>query len=116
MDGQIPKEGFGKRIAPHEEQLTQIEEELPRAQAECDVLKINHLSKEHILSEAADLYKQWPLLSHEEKRSIVDAVCDRITIGKDEISIDLIFSPENDGNMATHQQGFIAAINWKRAG
>jgi len=111
MDGQIPKEGFGKRIAPYEEQLTQIEDELPRAQAECDVLKINHLSKDHILSEATNLHKQWTLLSHEEKRSIVDAVCDRITIGKDEINFDLIFSPENDGNKATRQQGFIAAIS-----
>lgn len=116
MDGQIPKEGFGKRVAPFEEQLKQIEDELPRAQAECDVLKINHLSKDHILSEAADLHKQWPLLSHEEKRSIVEAVCDRITIGKDEIDIDLIFSSQNDDNKATHQHGFMAATSWKRAG
>ncbi|WP_262692478.1 recombinase family protein [Kordiimonas aestuarii] len=116
LDGQIPKDGFGKRIAPYEEQLRQIEDELPRAQAECDVLKINHLSKDHILAEAADLYKQWTLLSYEEKRSIVEAVCSRITIGKDEIDIDLIFSSENDGNRATNQQGFMAATIWNRAG
>ncbi|MFC3053625.1 recombinase family protein [Kordiimonas pumila] len=93
LNDQIPKEGFGKRIKPFEDQLAQIEEELPRAQAEYDVLKINYFSQEQVMVDAGNLYERWKLLSEEEKRNIVDAVCDRIIIGKDDIEINFYHFP-----------------------
>ena len=93
MSDQIPTEGFGKRIAPFEEQLKQIEIELPEAQAERDVLKISYLSRDQIVTNAKELYDQWPQLSHDEKRIIVEAVTDSIIIGEDEVSFNLCYFP-----------------------
>ena len=61
-------------------------------EASRDVLRISSLSVEEVMGAAADLHTRWPTLSREEQRSIVDAVVDRITVGKDEIAIVLLVS------------------------
>ena len=47
----------------------QLDEEVPRVQAEVDLLKVNHLSADQVLSEANDLYGRWPSLSRDEKQN-----------------------------------------------
>ncbi|MGB8352783.1 MAG: hypothetical protein WCD79_02760, partial [Chthoniobacteraceae bacterium] len=93
VEKQISSEGFGKRNRPLEERSKQIEDELPRLQAEIDVLKINLISSDENLNAARDLYGQWPTLSFEDKRKIVENIVERITVGKDEIGIDLYYLP-----------------------
>jgi site-specific DNA recombinase len=123
MDDGISKDAFSSKYRSLEERQKQIKEELPSLQAELDLMKIHYLSSEEIISEAKDLYSRWPSLSREEKRNIVEAVTERITVGKDDIDISLNYlpsaippSPLNPSRKATRPQGFMAAINWNRAG
>ena len=115
-------------------------EEIPAIQAELDVMKINQLSEEEIILGARDLYERWPKLPDEEKRHIIEAITEKILVGKDEVEINLYYAPpappsghsdktpnKSGGNVppitpldrgkrATNHQGFIAAISMKRAG
>ena len=93
VDKQISSEGFGKRNHPLEERAKQIEDEIPRLQAEVDVLKITLLSSDENLNAARDLYGQWPTLSFEDKRKIVENIVERISVGDSEISIELYYLP-----------------------
>jgi site-specific DNA recombinase len=65
----------------------------PRLQGEIDFLKIQHLSEEQLASEAEDLYTRWDDLSPEDKRALVQAIVNRVTVGKDEIEISLSYLP-----------------------
>ena len=137
QSGAIDKQGFGAKYHPLAERLRQLAEEIPAAQAEVDVLKITHLSREEVLLGARDLYALWPDMPAEEKRQIVETITDRITVSDDEVTIDLIglpgpaaisggtgpgggtppADPSPDGSKkATDAHGFIAAINWNCAG
>ena len=118
LAGEIPKEGFGRRYQPLEDRCKQIEEELPRLQAELDLLKIHQLSSEEILTEARALYSRWPTLPLEERRRIVEAITERITIGGNEVDINLLYLPPflNADIKATPPHGFIAATSCTRAG
>ena len=78
---------------PLEERRRQLEEEIPRLQGEIDFLKIQHLSQESILTDVQDLYSRWFDLSFEERRGIVEAIVERITVGKGEIEITLTYEP-----------------------
>ncbi|MBI2755068.1 MAG: recombinase family protein [Betaproteobacteria bacterium] len=142
QSGEIDKKGFGARYRPMAERLEQLEERLPAAQAELDVLRIGQLSEEEVLRDARDLYTRWPELPFDEKRRIVETITERITIGEDEVEINLLYTPPpssdsgggsasgsggntasscsnisgNRRNFATNTQGFIAATSRKRAG
>lgn len=93
QSGSIDKHGFGAKYHPLAERDRQLDDEIPRTQAELDVLKITHLSQEEIVSEARDLFTRWPTLPHEERRRVVEVITERITIGKDDIEIDLFYAP-----------------------
>lgn len=114
----ITKEGFGVRYHPLADREKQIENELPRLQAELDLMKISHLSREEIVTEARDLYSRWEDLSPEDKRHIVETITERIVVGKDEVSINLLYLPPflDADKRATRHQGFMAAISCTRAG
>lgn len=94
QSGAIDKGGFAMKYRPLSERQQQLEEELPKVQAEVDVMKIAHLSRDEIVSEARDLYSRWPALPREERRRIVEAIVERIVIGPgDSITIDLYYVP-----------------------
>jgi len=92
-DGGITSDGFGRFYHPLEERQKQLDEQIPHVQAEADVLKINHLSSDKILSEAHDLYARWPHLTREEKQRIVESITEKIIIGKEEVAINLCYFP-----------------------
>lgn len=91
LEDQLSPEGFGTRNRPLEERTRQLSEEIPRLQAEIDFLSIEHLSSEEVVSEARNLYSRWQDLTFEERRAIVETVVDRITVGKDEVEINLAY-------------------------
>jgi site-specific DNA recombinase len=105
-DGGLTADGFGKFYRPLEGRQKQLEEELPRLQAEVDLLKINHLSSDKILSEAKDLYGRWPQLTRDEKQRIVESMTERIEIGKDEVSITLCHLPTSE-ELTKEQRGLL---------
>ncbi|HSQ60884.1 MAG TPA: recombinase family protein [Acidobacteriota bacterium] len=89
----ISTDGFARQNHPLEERRKSVEEELPRLQGEVDFQKIQLLSKDEILAEARDLYERWPTFSKEDRRQIIEAVLETITVGKEEIEIDLAYFP-----------------------
>jgi site-specific DNA recombinase len=93
LSHEINARGFGERNTPIENRRVQLEEEIPRLQGEIDFLKIQHLSEEQLASEAEDLYTRWDDLSPEDKRALVQAIVNRVTVGKDEIKISLSYLP-----------------------
>lgn len=133
QSGAIDKAGFGAKYHPLAERQRQLEDEIPAVQADLDVLKISYLSREEIIADARDLYSRWPALPHDEKRRIIEAITERITVSDGEVEISLFYSPpvtpgssgqnnppsstpQNRGGKATKLHGFIAAMSWKRAG
>ena len=113
----LSKEDFGRRHRPLSERRRQLEDELPRLQARIDVLRIGTASQAEAISEARDLSSRFDDLPHEDKRQIVEAITDRITVGRDDVEIRLLHLPfGNDADKATRRHGFIAAISCTRAG
>jgi site-specific DNA recombinase len=114
---ELTKEDFGRRHRPLSERRTQLEDEVPRLQAELDILRIGTFSRREALGEARDLTDRWSDLPLQEKRQIVEAITDRIVIGKEDVEITLLHLPSGtDGERATRPQGFIAATSCTRAG
>ncbi len=91
--GQLPQEGFGKHYQPIFDQLKQTEQRIPELKGEIDFLKIQLLSSDQILSEAHSLYERWPEMPFKSKRSIIEAILQKIIIGEDEIEIFLHHLP-----------------------
>jgi site-specific DNA recombinase len=114
---ELSKEDFGRRHRPLSERRAQIENELPRLQAELDILRIGTFSRREALGEARDLTDRWSDLPLQEKRQIVEAITDRIVIGKEDVEITLLHLPSGTSDQkATRPQGFIAATSCTRAG
>ena len=94
LAGEIDPRGFGERNTPIEKRRVELATEMPRLQGEIDFLRIQHLSQEEIISEAEDLYRRWEDLAFDERRAIVQAIVERVTIGEDEIRIALACLPK----------------------
>jgi site-specific DNA recombinase len=109
---EITKHGFGTKHRPLEERLKQIEDQMPRLQAELDFLKIQFLSSDEILNEARDLYTRWPSLEQEEKRKVIENITDKIVIDSDEVAINLCYLPSASEIMAGKQRNFMGS--WPR--
>ncbi len=93
MSEKITKQRFGEKYQPLSERLEQVEDQIPVLQAELDVMRIHYLSSDQIIADAKDLYSHWQNLPTEEKRHIVEAITERIEVGKEEISINLCYMP-----------------------
>ncbi len=106
LDDKITGDGFGTRYKPMEERLKQIQDQIPELQGEIDFLKIQYLSGDQILNEAKDLYSRWPALDSNEKRKIIENITDRITVGTDDITINLCYLPTSPKTMASGQRNF----------
>lgn len=91
--GDLKRGDFGRRHAPLSERRGQLQDELPRLQAESDVLKIGMASRETVLEDARDLSSRWGDLTFEDRRQIVEAITDRIVIGKEGVEITLLQLP-----------------------
>ena len=93
---QITSQGFGDFYKPAEARLNQLVTELPKLEAEVDFLKINKLSADDVLHEANTLYDRWPKLPVSDKRKIVEALVEKITIGDGEIDIMFSHQPSSE--------------------
>jgi len=93
---QISGDGFRDLYGPAEERLKQLNTELPKLEAEVDLLNVNKLSADDVLHEANTLYDRWPTLPTEDKRRVVEAIIEKITIGNGEIDITLSHMPSSE--------------------
>lgn len=124
-DGGVATEDFGRRFKPLSDRRKQLDDELPRLQAELDVMRISTASQEEAMTGAMSLTEGWSAFSDAQKRQMIEATTNRIVVGKEEIEIDLLYLPTSPPSgltagstdqIATQPQGFIAATSWKRAG
>lgn len=104
LDGEITAQGFGQFYKPAEARLNQLVAELPKLQAEVDLLRVNNLSADEVLSEAQTLYDRWPKLPREDKRKIAESIIDKIVIGDREIDINFSCLPSSEQLTKTQQQ------------
>jgi site-specific DNA recombinase len=104
LDDQISREGFGVEYGPLEKRHKQLEDEIPRLQGEIDFLKIHHLASDQIFHEAQDLYGRWESLEQEEKRQIVENIVEKITVGQEDVAINLCYLPSASEIMAGKQR------------
>jgi len=93
QESQLDTEGFGKFYKPLDERQKQLETDIPRLEAKIDIAKVDNFSAEHVATEAQNLSSNWPKLEPDDKRAIVEAITERITIGKGEIAISLCCLP-----------------------
>jgi site-specific DNA recombinase len=107
---QITPQGFGDFYKPAEERLNQLMAELPKLQAEVDLLKVNKLSADDILHEANTLHDRWPKLPPEDKRKIVEALIEKIVIGDGEIDITFSHSPSSEELCKSQQR--LRPMDW----
>jgi hypothetical protein len=104
LDGEISAQGFGQFYKPAEERLNQLLAELPKLEAEVAHLKVTDLSVEDVTNEAQKLYTQWPEMPLENKRSILESIVEKITIGKDEIDLTLSYLPSSEELVKNQQK------------
>ncbi len=110
MEGELSKEEFAKFYKPTEQQLRQIETQMPELEAEIDFLKIQYLSSDTIIQDAKDLYNNWNNLPFDERRSIVETITEKLVINIDSINISFSYLPTpllslNGGNKQRNFMG-----------
>jgi site-specific DNA recombinase len=105
IDDKISPDGFGQSYGPLEERLRQISSEFPELQGEVDFLMIQHLSQDETISQFRNLYDRWLNLEKDEKRIIIEHSVERITIGAEQINIELGYMPSSSEVMASRQRG-----------
>jgi site-specific DNA recombinase len=84
---------FKERYQPLDDRKRQIEEELPRIEAEADLIRINEISNEQVVSEVDDLHRRWPKMAVDDRRRLVELLVKDITVGNGEISLNLCYVP-----------------------
>jgi site-specific DNA recombinase len=89
----LSKEGFGRRHRPLSERRSQLEDELPRVEAQLDVLRVGLASHAGTLEDARDLWANWENLSREDRRCVIEAITEKIIIGKEDVDIFLLHLP-----------------------
>ncbi len=60
--------------------MNQLLTELPKLEADYARLKIDQVSVEEVIHESRNLYEQWPKMDVDRKRSIVEAIFEKIEI------------------------------------
>jgi site-specific DNA recombinase len=93
IEDKLTADQFQDRYQPLDKRKKQIEAEMPKAEADLSLLKIDGLSSEYIMEEARDIHSCWPTMNMGERRRIVETLVKRITIGADEIDISLCYLP-----------------------
>lgn len=96
MEGGLTVAQFKERYQPLDERKVQIQAELPKLEAELDVLRLDGLTTEQIMSEVQDLHGRWPKMGLDEKRKSVEMLVKDIRIGDGEITISLCYRPSSE--------------------
>jgi len=104
LDGQITAQGFGEFYKPAEERLNQLRNELPKLEAEVDLLKVNKLSTDDVVHESATLHERWPSMAPDDRRKVVEALIEKIVIGDGAIDITYSCLPTSE-ELCKNQQG-----------
>lgn len=106
LDEKLDGDEFAAVYKPLFARKKQLDDEIPKLQAELDLLKVNSVSADEVLAEASDLYTRWPKFERELKRRVVESITDKIVIGVDEVSINLAHIPSSREELTKKQRDF----------
>lgn len=109
LDGKLDGDRFTDLYNPLYDRKKQLETEIPKLQAELDVLKVNIVSADEVIAEASDLYSRWPKFEREQKRRVVESITDKIVVGVDEVSIHLAHIPSSREDMTKKQRDLMGS-------
>ncbi len=93
IGGELNKEAFLHHHKPLEDQLNQLNDQIPSLKTEIEVLKQQGESSETMLENAKFIYNHWSELEYESKRIIVEAITESIIVDKEDIKIKLSYRP-----------------------
>ena len=65
---------------------------------------VNNVSGDEVLAEAQTIYPRWPKMTIEEKRPIVQALIEKVTVGKGEIELSFSYLPTSEEQCKSQQQ------------
>ena len=115
MQGGLTVEQFKSRYQPLDLRKKQLEEEVPRVEAELDVLKVDGLSEEEIMAELIHVHSRWPTMGIEERRRLVDLLLEKIVVTRaSEIHFDLFYVPRFE-ELTERQRTLMDALPFCRA-
>lgn len=93
LDGNLAKDLFDSHNTPLYLEHKQKMNEMAELQSSIDALSVNSLSSDQVLHDAKNLYNQWGTFTDDDKKRIIETVVKNITIGRDEIEIELAYLP-----------------------
>ena len=67
-------------------------------------MKVDQVSVEEVLHEARHLYEQWPKMGVEQKRTIVEAIFEKVEIGEGKINVTYSGLPSSEELCKSQQQ------------
>jgi site-specific DNA recombinase len=112
LDGGVTSQGFKAKNDPLEQRFNQLDDQIPELQGEIDFLKIRFLSTDQVLTDAQSFYAKWPDLDSSSKRQVVENIVEKITIGKDDVAIELCYLPSSSEDVTQRQRNFKGS--WRR--
>ena len=108
MNNELSRENFVEHHKPLEDRLKQLTDETPTLEAEITFLRVQAESSETVLQDAKTLYERWPIMTPDEKRTIVETITKSIIIEEQDITIKLSYMPaalQNGGNEQSSPKG-----------
>ena len=88
--GVLSDSDFPEHYNPVSEQRSQVRTHITTLQDEIAGLNQYMLGSQHIIHETKDLYSRWEHLTFEDKRTIVELIVKDITVGSEEVEINLL--------------------------
>lgn len=111
----ITKDDFAERYKVLKVQKQQLQDEIPRLEAEISYMQVNEIAKKHLLDRATTLSALWDTLSSSAKDKIVKEVVSRIVVNKESINFELFYLPElMPGNIQVGKPGRNLRGSWRR--
>jgi site-specific DNA recombinase len=95
MDGEITREEFAGNLHPLNAQLANLEVFLQKLQSEMDLEARQNRLREDQVKEAKLLARDWPIMTFERKRSIIETITKLVSISKTNISIEFSINLHN---------------------
>lgn len=92
-DQTIDRSTFTERFLPLKERKENIQEEIPRIQAELDYLETSSISKDYLIEQATTFASMWPVLNYTEKTKLIDEMVEKIEVQNDTLHFTLNYIP-----------------------
>jgi site-specific DNA recombinase len=89
----LTPEQFKERYQPFHARRQELEREIPRIEAEIDVLSVEELSSEHVAMQGRNFYDDWPNLDEDTKRTVVELFLQDFVVGVEDVSVNLFSLP-----------------------